>query len=161
MSKAPSSLLTFAAVAADGVAAWAFVVRESDGRVKNRFVHSASGAGDYHRVLAGYYALGHGLRWLLDHGRGEVALKINRPNDEVGVAMAVPVGSLSKQVTAVAMRCLDLLAKFKEWDASEVNREDCGADQLARQEWESATLRLFPSRPTGRRLLPGLTRGHE
>ncbi len=152
------NILTFAAVHQADQSAWAFVIRETLGRIKGRFVHSASGTGTVGRVAAGFYGLGFGLTWLLEQYRTKEPLLILRSRDEVGVLLTIPVTSLDARIAALQSRCIELLDCFPEWSTKEIPLEDCQADQMARQAWESATLKLFPNRPTGRRLLPGQTR---
>ena len=52
----------------------------------------------------------------------------------------------------------ELLSLFTSVEVREANRDDSGADWLARAAWESARLQPFPGRPTGRPVLPGLNR---
>lgn len=149
--------LTFAAVAADGTAAWAYVIRSSDRVIKNRYLHSDSGTNTWHRVSAGFMALGSALRWLADNGHASNALVIHSSQPEVMLAITTPAATLTNKGQRLRDRCLELLAGFN-WTAKPIGEADNGADELARQTWESATHNKFPNRPTKRPLLPAFKR---
>lgn len=149
--------LTFAAVNADGLSAWAFALRASDRIVKNRYLHAGSGTDTWHRVSAGFMALGSALRWLTDNGHAGATIVLHSSQPEVMLAITTPATPLTNKGRRLRDRCLELLAGFK-WTAKPIGEDDNKSDEIARLAWESATFNKFPNRPTRRRMLPAFTK---
>lgn len=144
-----------------GRATFGFVVRENDPPVKGRFLHSGSGLVSPYTTnnVAEYYALGHGLRWLVDAGKTATPLIVYGDSQLVVNQVLGLWECRAAHLQKLLKRCLELFTRFDVREIKWIPREENDqADQLSRSAWESAAGLPFPERPTKRKWLPGQTR---
>lgn len=151
--------LHIAVAESDNRTAWAFVLRESAPKVRDRFVHSATGFGGWHWTVGGFLALAAGLQAIRERGKGDASLTVWCGVREVFLAMTTPVRPLGEVAAMLCDECREELANIRSCTFKEhVYADENPADRLARWTWESGTFVDFPDRPTGRRWLAPFTR---